>query len=142
MISCQWALERHGQDSPFLSHNCQTDSHTAVRHVGYPLPSINMICLLFPPHPSSVFLSAVASDVLALVCACEKQLPRDPSSLFSTALFLFSLPAREFHATLHEPNDVPNSAVAPRSPDISVAFQRLRRDAEFGDQLSGNSFQR
>lgn len=113
-----------------------------IRYVGCSLPSINMICLLFPSHPSSAFLSAVASDVLGLVCTCEKQLPRDPSSLFSTALFLFSLPAREFHATLHEPNNVPNRAVAALSPDISVAFQRLRGDPKLSDQLSGNSFQR
>lgn len=124
------------------SHNCQTDCGMAIRCVGFSLPSINMICLLFSSHPSSSFLSAVASDVLGLVCTCEKQLPRDPSSLFSTALFLLSLTAREFHATLHEPNNVPNSAVAPLSPDISVAFQQHRRDAKVGDQLSENAFQR
>lgn len=145
-VGCDFLSVGSGNTRPrltlCLSHNCQTASHMAIRYVGSSLPSINMICLLFPSHPCSVFLSAVASDVLGLVCTCEKQLPRDPSSLFSTALFLFSLPAREFHATLHEPSNVPNSAVAPLSPDISVAFQRLRGDPEFGDQLSGNSFQR
>lgn len=113
----------------------------AIRCVELSLPSINMICLLFSSHPSSWFLSAVASDVLGLVCTCEKQLPRDPPSLFSTALFLLSLAAREFHATLHEPNNVPNSVVAPLSPDISVAFQQLRGDAKLSHRLSENSFQ-
>lgn len=145
-VGCDFLSVGSGNTRPrftlCLPHNSQTASPMAIRYVGSSLPSINMICLLFPSHPSSVFLSAVASDVLGLVCTCEKQLPRDPSSLFSTALFLFSLAAREFHATLHEPSSVPNSAVAPLSPDISVAFQRLRRDAKFGDQPSGNSSQR
>lgn len=103
-ICCQGAQQNaRPRFSLCLSHNCQSDSGAAIRCVEFSPPSINMICLLFPSHPFSWFLSAVASDVLGLVCTCEKQLPRDPPSLFSTAPFLLSLTAREFHATLHEP---------------------------------------
>lgn len=83
-VGCDFLSVGSGNTRPrltlCLSHNCQTASHMAIRYVGSSLPSINMICLLFPSHPCSVFLSAVASDVLGLVCTCEKQLPRDPSS--------------------------------------------------------------
>lgn len=57
-------------------------AHTAIRYVGYTPLSINMICLLFPSHPSSLRFCQLWPLMCSVYCLCEKQLPRDPSPFF------------------------------------------------------------
>lgn len=95
--------------------------------------------LIIPVSSSSfAFLSAVASDVLSLVCMCEKQLPRDPLSCFpQLSSSSHSLPT-SFMLLCVNPAVFPNNANVLLTSDISVAFLWEREG--ICDQLSGNLF--
>lgn len=144
VISCQWSLGMHGRDSPLVfrtivrrtrTHDHQICRMLAAIHKHDPLviPVSSFLCIFV-----SCSLWCARPSVYVWGTAAKGPPHRCFPQLCSSSHCL----AREFHATLHEPNDVPNSAVAPLSPDISVAFQRLRWEEKFSDQLSGNLFQR
>lgn len=124
--------DTHSQQSTFVFGLQLRDSELSRRlPYGYCMCRIlaavhkHGLLVILPSSPLSAFLSAVASDVLSLVCMCEKQLPRDASCFFfffSTALFLFSLTANKLRGTLHEPSCFSNKANVLFTDDISVAF--------------------
>lgn len=108
-----------------------THSHAwrALRYVGYTPLSINMICLLFPSHPSSLRFCQLWPLMCSAWCVRVRNSCQGTPcllSIYSAALILSSLTANKFHATLCEPAALffspPNNASALPADDISVAF--------------------
>lgn len=96
------------------------------------------LLIILASSSSFAFLSAVASDVLSLVCMCEKQLPRDPLSCFpQLSSSSHSLPT-SFMLLCVNPAVFPNNANVLLTSDISVAFLWEREG--ICAQLSGNLF--
>lgn len=81
--------DTHSQKSTFVFGLQLRDSELSRRPpYGYCMCRIlaavhkHGLLVILASSPLFAFLSAVASDVLGLVCMCEKQLPRDASSFF------------------------------------------------------------